>query len=169
LTTAAIRRRWINSSIVLARFRTPVANPADDPGRLWSRRFTVAGNTVTIADAQWRRSDTDVRAQAVIGVSLAPDNRMFVSFGRQQDGGGLTTRDREYATPNVSTAATFTNDSDTDVNLCTSDTSHGFAMSGRTPHGGTSIDYCPMCGNGRVESLRFGALEGDPNAYSFCF
>jgi hypothetical protein len=99
-------------------------------------------------------------------VSLAPDNRMFVSLGRQQSGSFTTTRDRQYATPDVSQTAVFVDDSNTDVSTCASGTSHGYTLAGTTSHGGTSIDYCPLCGNGDIRSMRLG-VGGINN--DFCF
>jgi hypothetical protein len=154
---------------VLARRATgPNANPDDDPGRIWSRRFTVASpnNTASLVDASWKRSDIEMRAQAVIGVSLASDNRMFVSLGRQQSGSFTPTRDREYATADVSQTAVFVDDSNADVSTCSSGTSYGYTMAASTPHGGTSIDYCPLCSNGQIRSMRLGLGE---TGYDFCF
>jgi hypothetical protein len=143
------------------------ADNDDDPGKIWSRRFTVSsGNAVSITDSSWKRFSANAAATAVLGVAYRSDTQMFVSYGVHRNTIAANTTEIEFPGADVSQPWTSIITLETDSSLCVPATSNGFTMSAMTQHGGHSIDYCNLCSNGRIRSMQLGLGE-DGN--DFCF
>jgi hypothetical protein len=152
---------------VLARRAGLLADNADDPGKLWSRRFTVSSlNVVSITDSSWKRFSDNASATAVLGVAYRSDTQMFVSYGVHRNTIVPNTNEIEFPGADVSQPWTNIGAYQTDSSVCTSANSNGFTVSAMTQHGGYSIDYCNLCSNGRIRNVQLGLGE-DGN--DFCF
>jgi hypothetical protein len=139
------------------------------PGSVSSRTFSLTSIDTVAMPGRWMHS-ANLRANAVIGVTTAPGPRLIVSSSRRSDNGSrMNSFMREYDALNVArTASTsFLHRSDINDN-CANSLVSGVRIGPATPHGGTSIDWCPLCGAGTVESLQFSREAGNRSG-AFCF
>lgn len=153
---------------VLAAVLHDTNHAGDDAGYnvVQRRRFSIAGTTVTVPDADWSRDTIGSRANAVIGVARAA-SKLYVSAGRAATSGTTTSNTLAFEyTSDTAAAWSALQYQRSDGAGCVNHVTPLGTIPAASQHGGFSISVCPSCngGAGTLESVHL--LPGPSNV---CF